>query len=553
MADLILTGGHIVTMDAKMPVASALAVKGDRIMAVGSNRDISKLAYSGTDIIEVDDLVVIPGFNDTHAHMDREGLKIQRPSIDGVKSIGELLERIKAIVQETPKGEWIVTMPIGDAPFYFRGLESLKEKRMPNRLELDQVAPENPVCISGVFANWGEPPGYTALNTKALEINGIGIDTNPDCEGISIERDSNGDPTGVIVEYNQRPFIEFDLLPNIPRFGFADRIKGIQTSMALYNAVGTTSVYEGHGLGSETISAYRELWEKNQLSVRIGLTLSPSWKDIREAKYIMRDWLGYARGRGVGDPWLWISGVHIAYGGDKIVAELARKDLPNTGWSGFIEQAVTQHEYRDYCMAAAEHDLRVHTIVGDDLPNLIPILTEISNKFPIDKRRWVVEHVGRARYEDLKCLKALGVQVTTIPAYYIWKNSDSYSQDPDEGNYIVPHRTMLDLMIPVAAGTDNIPYNPLFSLWVMTERRERLRNSILGPSQRITGYEALDLMTTQGARLTFEEKNKGRITTGYYADLAILSDNPVIIDPKKLRGIKCKMTIVGGTIVYNDL
>ena len=79
----------------------------------------------------------------------------------------------------------------------------------------------------------------------------------------------------------------------------------------------------------------------------------------------------------MGDPWFWITGVHIAYGGENAVADLAREDLPNTGWSGFVEQAVTRNEFRDYCLAAAEHDLRVHTIVGDDLQDVISALVEV--------------------------------------------------------------------------------------------------------------------------------------------------------------------------------
>ena len=552
-ADLVLTDGRVITMDPSSPSAEAVAVRDGRIIAVGASDEIRELVGSKTESINLDGLTVIPGFNDTHAHMDREGLKAQRPSLAGAQSVGEILQRIADVAAKTPAGEWIVTMPVGTPPCYFGGPETLAEGRMPNRQELDSIAPDNPVCIAGVFGNWGAPPGYTALNGRALALNGIDRDTSPRCSGIEIERDESGEPTGVIVETNQRPFIEFDLLPAVPRFGLAERIDGIRHSMKVYNAVGTTSVYEGHGLGAQTVAAYRELWEKDELSVRVALTLSPAWRDIAEAKSIMRDWLGHARGRGMGDPWFWITGVHIAYGGETSVADLARQDLPNTGWSGFVEQAVSQNEFRDYCLAAAEHDLRVHTIVGDDLQDLIPALVHVAERYPIGERRWVIEHIGRARQEDLETLKSLGVLVTTIPAYFIWKGGGWYTDDPDFGESVVAHRSMLDLGIPVAAGTDNIPYDPFFTLWVMATRHERHESRVLGPNQRISGMEALDLLTARGAWLTFEEGEKGNLSPGQYADIAVLSDDPTAMNPEDLRDLRCHLTVVGGKAVHRDL
>ena len=151
------------------------------------------------------------------------------------------------------------------------------------------------------------------------------------------------------------------------------------------------------------------------MSVRVALTVSPTWADISEAVVAMRDFLNYARGRGFGDRWLRISGVHIAYGGDAVTAALARAGFPNSGWSGFIEQANSKADFRDYCMLAAEHDLRVHTIVGDQLHDILPLIEQVAERYSLLDRRWVIEHVGRARMDDLRTLKRLGLCVTTIP------------------------------------------------------------------------------------------------------------------------------------------
>ena len=144
-ADLILTGGRVLTMDPGMSVVEALAVSDGFVSAVGRADDILEMAGSGTETIDIGGLTAVPGFNDTHAHMDREGLKSYRPSLEGATSVPDVLDRIAKLAAETPPGEWIVTMPVGAPPCYFGGPESLAEGRMPTRGELDAAAPDNPV------------------------------------------------------------------------------------------------------------------------------------------------------------------------------------------------------------------------------------------------------------------------------------------------------------------------------------------------------------------------------------------------------------------------
>ena len=551
--DLILHGGNVVTLDDAGPWAEAVAIRGGIVQEVGDTESILARATAATEAIDLDGRTVVPGFNDVHAHMDREGLKQLRPSLAGARCIADILGIVAGLARETPAGDWIVTMPVGAPPYYFDGPDTLAERRMPTRQELDAAVPDHPVCIGAAFGNWGAPPGYTALNTRALALNGIDGGTSPRCRGVEIARDDAGMPTGVIVEHNARPTAEFDLLPAVPRFSYTDRMEGLRRSMKIYNAVGTTSVYEGHGLAAQTIAAYRELWERGEMSVRAALVLSPAWRDVGEAREAVRDWLAFARGRGIGDPWLTITGVHVAVGGDPQVAELARADLPNTGWSGFVEHANTIAEYRDYCLVAAEHDLRVNTIVGDRLTDVLPALELVNDKYPLAGRRWVIQHVARTTSGELHRVQRLGLLVTTIPVYYLWKGGSWYIDDPDGGESVVPHRTMLDLGIPLSAGTDNIPFDPFFTLWTIATRHERRTGRVLGAGQRLSGAEALRLMTREGAWLSFEENRKGILAPGRFADMAVLSDDPCSIDPEALKDLACHATVVGGRIVHRDL
>lgn len=546
-ADWVLRGGNVLCLDAQSRRARAIAIAGDRIAAAGD--DLDHLIGPATRVIELDGRTVIPGFNDAHAHMDREGLKKRRLSLAGCTCVADVLGRVRDATRHTPKGEWIATMPVGTPPYYFGGPATLAEGRMPTRAELDAAAPDHPVYIQAVFGNWGAPPGFAALNSAGLQRNGVDRNTSPRMRAASIERDAAGEPTGVMIEASPRPVMEIDFLKAVPRFTLRDRTEGLLESMRIYNSVGTTSVYEGHGLGAMTIAAYRDLWEAGKLSVRAGLVLSPAWAGFDEAVRTIRDWGALVRGRGTGDAWLNVSGVHIAWGGDPQLAALSRADLPNTGWAGFVEQAVTPAEFRDYCFLFAANDIRLNTIVSDNLHEVMPIIEEVAAKHPLAARRWVIQHVARARIEDLRKLKALGLEVTTIPAYFLWKGGARYLDDPSA--HIVPHQSLLDLGVPTAAATDNIPYDPFFTLWVMAERRERTTDRVIGASERVTNEAALRMLTVAGARLTFDEQRKGPLVPGNFADLAVLSADPTAVPAAALRSVRAEMTIVGGRVVFD--
>jgi predicted amidohydrolase YtcJ len=552
-ADLILTGGTVKVLDPASRVAEAVAIKGNRILAVGTAKEIAAFAGPKTEMIDVAGGVVIPGFNDSHAHMDREGLKSTRLSLAGARSVAEITARIADAAGRAKPGQWIVTMPIGQRPFYFEGLKSLAEGRMPTRHELDRAAPNNPVCISAIFGNWSVPPGYTALNSEALRLNRIDRNTRPQTSGVEILKDEAGEPTGVIVESNPRPTIDNDLLLAVPRFTYEERREAIVESMRLYNAVGTTSVYEGHGLAPRTLDAYRELRARGRMNVRVGVVLSPVWEDLKQAADALADWKSIARAYPENDPWLRLCGLHVAFGGDKATAALSRRSLPDTGWAGFVEQANDEAAFREYAMLCAQHDVRLNAIVGDNLERVVPILEEVGRRYDLRGRRWVIQHVARSRREDLAALKRLDMVVTTIPVYYLWKNGVKYLDERDSAYSVVPHRTMLDLGLPVSSATDNIPYDPAFTLWTSAVREERTTGRVIGPDECLSGEQALRLLTVNGAGLTFEEKEKGPLLPGYLADITVLSDDPAAMPPARLRDLKCHLTIVDGRVVHRTI
>ncbi len=549
-ADEILVG-NVLALDDAGTRAEALAVAGGRILATGSRQAMMETRGPGTVVRDFPGCTLIPGFNDTHAHMDAIGARLVRPSLEGARSIAEVQERIRALAQRTPKGEWIATMPVGEPPYYFDAPATLAEGRLPNRHELDAAAPEHPVYIPSPGGYWGEPPCHAALNSRALQLNGIDRNTRPTSPATVIEKDAQGEPTGVFVEKGYVNLLEPDLLPAVPRFTYEQRRDGILRAMALYHQAGTTSIYEGHGSAPDVIAAYRELRERGYLAMRTSLVVSPRWRSLEDAEPAMRDWSPLLRGRGTGDEWLRVSGLFIAHGGDPNVATVQAKDLLHVSWSGFTQQANATDRFEALCMLAGRHDLRVHTIVSDKLAVVAPVITRLARHFPIGKRRWVLEHISRATPEGLRAIRAAGVPVTLIPGQYLWKHGTPFMNLGDEElDLLSPARQLHEMGVPVSAGTDAVPYNPLFCLWAMTTRKERRTGRVMGKGGLVSNEVGLRLLTRAGAYLSFEEDVKGQLVPGHYADIAVLAGDPLALQGDALLELKCRATMVGGRWVH---
>ena len=310
-ADTILVNGRILTLDPRRPSAAALAIAGERIAALGSSAEMRRWRDRRTRVIDVRGATVIPGLVDAHAHLDREGLKLLYPSLAQCRSIADIKHVIRRLAAGRPRGEWIVTMPVGTPPFYQDAPNGLAERRWPTRADLDDAAPEHPVYIRGIWGYWNKPPVYSIANSAALRIAGITRDTRPPA-GVEVLTDGTGEPTGVFVESNLIQVLEFTLMKAAPRFSHADRLRALAVSQRLYAARGVTAVYEGHGIAPELLSVYRETHERGAsrrgvLSGRFAgcsstfrlprLTMSPGSSDSASGPRRIRSATSGARAR----------------------------------------------------------------------------------------------------------------------------------------------------------------------------------------------------------------------------------------------------------------
>ena len=234
-ADLILKSGNIITVDASFTIAQAIAIAGDRIVAVGSEAAVAAHAAPGTRVVDLKGKTVVPGLIDGHAHMDREGLKAVYPSLAGARSIRDIQDRIADLARKAKPGEWIVTMPIGEPPYYWDVPDILAEKRWPTRQELDAAAPNNPVFIRSIWGFWRHTmPLVSCANSEALRRAGITRDTIAPVDTLTIEKDANGDPTGVFIEAEMQPIAELTWFRQAGGFTRADRARAMPLSARAY-------------------------------------------------------------------------------------------------------------------------------------------------------------------------------------------------------------------------------------------------------------------------------------------------------------------------------
>ena len=555
IADQIIENGKIATLAPGDRMAEAIAITEDKILAVGSTSEVDALADENTTRIDAGGRLVTPGLIDAHAHMDREGLKEIPPSLSGCTSIDDILQRIEVLAGETPKGEWIVTMPIGEPPFYFGVPENLKENKFPNRHDLDRVAPDHPVYIRAIWGHWRNTlPLVSIANTKALEVAGIDRNTMPPAPSIQIERDlSTGDPSGVLYEFTYKPLVEKTLMKCIPQFDLHDRTWGLERSMQVYNSFGTTSVFEGHGIAGEVLAAYEAVRRKGLPSVRANLMFSPAWPNIQaeDVRDLLLDWGRWLGGRGMGDEYLRMAGFYTE--SDYSHENCLRAECgPYTGWAGFnFDAALPEDVMLELMIEAAKNGIRV----GSFTENILDLYETVNKHAPIGDQRWLIEHIGMYTKEEIARIKDLGLVLQAYSNRWIHYEGESLRETHGAENVdrILPMRDLLDAGIHVALATDNVPPSMFDPIWHVVARKTAESDEPLGTAQALSRMEALACAAREGAWLSFEEDVKGTLEPGKYADIAILSDDLLTVPEDDIPNITSVLTMTGGRVVHDTL
>jgi predicted amidohydrolase YtcJ len=547
--DLILHGGTIVTLDRSSRIVDALAVRSGRICAVGPAAELLAARAPSTRVVDVSGKTVTPGFFDGHPHMDRSGLRrLAGVSIDGCRSIAAILDVVRDAVARTPEGQWIMLTPMGTDPLaYAYRPDQLDEGRFPTRHDLDAVAPGHPVYIRAPWSWWSHAPFPSVANTRALELAGVTRGTQAPYN-VEIVRDAGGDPTGVFLDRNRTPIVEYTLMTCVPRFTYEDRIVSVRLASAAYSAAGTTAGYEGHGLSPALLDAYRHAHAAGHLSVRMQLSLSlpTAAFDDRTIADMLYHWADTLSGRGSGDGLLRLEGVAFDIGDPRTAAILAR-GYPYEQLAGHFLQALPYERFVELGVLAARLGLRVNTCVPYDFERVLRAYEAIDAQVRIRDRRWVMIHVIEATPDQLRRMKDLGVVVTVNPNF-MYMAADRFGLG-DMGERGTPIRQLLDAGIPVVLSTDNVPHSMLFAMSQALTRWDNDSGARLGES-RLTREEVLRMSTQAGHLLTWEEGNRGTLEVGRAADFVVLGDDPLTCDEDAIKRIPVEQTWVGGRRVF---
>jgi predicted amidohydrolase YtcJ len=550
-ADLILTNGKIITVDPAFTIAQAIAIAGDRILAVGPDAAMAAKASPATRVVDLKGKTVIPGITDGHAHMDREALRNVFPALGPVRSIRDIQDRIAELARAKQPGEWIVTMPIGDPPYYFDVPESLAEKRWPTRQELDAAAPENPVFIRSIWGYWrGAFPLVSCANTEALRRAGITRDTVSPVDTVKIEKDANGDPTGVFVEREMAPVAELIWFRQAAAFTPADRLRTLPQSARAYHAFGTTSVFEGHGASTELLRTYKQAHREGALTMRAALAFSPNWQAASAAPLgpFVEAWAGWLGEPGFGNDWLKMSGLYV-HAGREAADDVRARAAPYTGWAGFnSNHGLPRDQAKQLLLHCAANDIRAVMIGSSNLD----LYDEVDREIPLQGRRWVISHISTISPRDIERIVRMGLVLTTHTNNYLYKGLHAQAQrlPPERHGEIVPLRSLLNAGVKVSLATDNVPVSPFLPIWQTVARTSYQTKERIGAGEALSRADALRCATVNGAYLTFDENKKGSLEVGKLADLAVVSADPLVTEESSIPDTHSLMTMVGGRIVH---
>lgn len=531
--DLILFNGKITTLDSMNPEVTAIGIANGLVSNIGSDEEVKKLATTKTQLIDLKQRRVIPGLNDSHLHLIRGGLNYNMElRWDGVPSLGIALQMLKKQVLRTPPPQWVRVIG-GWSEFQF------VEKRMPTLEEINAIAPDTPVFILHLYDR-------ALLNAAALRAVGYTKET-PDPLGGRIERDKNGNPTGIIIA-EPNAMILYSTLAKGPKLALKDQINSTRHFMRELNRLGLTSCIDAGGGFQNYPDDYQvieELHKNNQLTLRIAYNLftqkpGQELADFQKWSKMISPYSGDAMYRQNG------AGEMLVFSAADFEDFLyPRPDLA-TNMEGDLKKVIR-------FLVENRWPFRLHATYNETIHRALNVFEEINQEIPFGNLSWFFDHAETVTDGNLERIKALngGIAVQHRMAFQGEYFIQRYGKEAAKRT--PPIRNMLEMGIPVGAGTDATrvaSYNPWVSLYWLVTGKTVGGTVLYGDENKMERLEALRLYTLGSATLSREEDNKGSLAIGKYADLAVLSDDYFNIPDEAIKDITSILTILGGTIVY---
>ena len=526
--DLVLSNGKIITVDDRFTIAQAVAIHDDRIIAVGTNQEMARLAGPNTRRIDLRGRAVIPGLIDNHMHLLRAAATwLRETRFDGVESRKQAIEMLRAHAKAVGPGEWVYN--IGG----WTHQQFVDDPRPFTREELDKVAPDNPVALQESYYQ-------VDLNSRALDI--FKIEANaPDPQGFQpgwIIRDAAGRPTGMIRGDIAATRAVSSKLPRVP----PDQLEA--SSLALVrdmNRAGLTS-FGVPGCDPDVLDTFQKLKAQGKLNVRVfcidGAAAGTPEQVDRSLQQISRTKLFQ------GDSY-----IDSVFFGESVYTPLhdpmfALKSNPKP-------EQLEQWRRMAMGIASAGLPLHVHAELHDTIDAFLDQIEAVNKEHPIKNLRWVLAHVNQIDGPQIERMKKLGMYAAVHPWAVI--NGAVMHDGFGDGAYDMPPlRTLQDSGIVWGLGTDGTAANqtlPFVTLYFAVTGK--MVGGVKVNRQTIGREDALIAHTRKNAYLVFQENNLGSIQPGKLADLLVLDRDYLTIPADQIKNIKPLMTMTGGRVVYD--
>ena len=564
MGTVIYRNANVVTCDDLGSIATAMAVRGDRIVAVGDESTVSAQSGTGVMVVDLHGATVLPGFIDTHPHLLHFGT-LAEPLVDlnDARSHTDIAQRLAERASRVPEGEWIMASPVGE-PHYFlrRSYRDLEEGELPDRTVLDEAVPNHPVFIQA----WAPViPNVCVFNSAAMRKLGITRDTPDRVDNVWIEKDLDGEPTGrfhgSVTNYYCDSEFMLDLFQQIPMLQLDLIVPGTERAMKAANAAGVTTVYEAHLMTFSLIEAYRLLRSEDRLTLRVlccpeaeptGVPWTDPLQPIEFAERLER-----ARGLAdCSDDLFRIDGVTVSpYGPCWPGFALMRE--PYKGPYG--EQTIGRMAISPELVGRAirfcnDNDVRLN-IVASGLGELDSHLEQLEelDKSPLsaEDRPWLLQHFYFAEPNLVHRFAALGFDITTTMSF-LWGKGEMV-RDRFGERYLadfIPLARLLDAGLHVAAGTDWGPKN-VFEHIALAVEPYYAASGRRAITPGVTRRQALDMWTREAARVLCWEQI-GSLRAGNHADFLVVDRDPLTCPVEELAGTTVRSTVLAGKVVSGE-
>jgi predicted amidohydrolase YtcJ len=547
-ADAVYFNGKVITVGTSRPVAQALAIKGTRLLAIGSDKDVLAFANNATRRVDLQGRTVVPGLIESHGHPVGAALSEQDLQVPPMHSIADIQAWVRKQAATQPADRLIFVPKIYPS--------RMKERRYPNRYELDEAAPGRAAMCDNGYAG--------VINSVLLKKAGIDRNTPQPANG-KIIKDERGEPTGLILG---APQILREFRAARPTTQ-ADRIWAIKAMQKAYNKAGITSVAD-RAQGMDGWRAYKEVHDKGELTVRTNMTYYISAGGSPEEVENQIRAIPFKTGEG--DDWLRVGPLKTTVDGGILIgtAYLREPYGPNTKLYGY-----TDPDYRGvlavkkenlFTMARVANELgwqmTSHATGGGALDLLLEAYEAANARKSIVGRRWNLMHANFPNAQAIERAKRLGA---IFDSQIAWLHCDGDAiKDvfgPERMKDFLPFRSIIDAGLAPAGGSDHMirfdpresinPYHPFYSMW-MAITRKTTSGAVINPEQRVTREEALRMWTINGAYITFDEKVKGSLEPGKLADFVVISKDYLTCPEDEIRSIEPVETVVDGKTVWRQ-